>query len=306
MSSITQCIYPRLTWKQGEKRLWNPIHRKSLKNLPEERVRLRTVEYLLQSGWSKHRISTEEPVAGIKENALRTDLICYSQEFKPRLLVECKAGHVPISAKTAEQAARYNQRVEAPYLLLTNGWVDFWYAIAESNEITELQQPPTELNLRYRPPEFRFQDWIDRGFAGEHASPELRKWIGQLLPQVWLDTHEDAVRFFNFTPSPTDISLNHYYRIRPVFEDSRIALTFLGTPTGENRLIGILNRQGSNKALLEINLGPLFKGEEENSSLYSTSGTVNFSLKRYWDLPGTASVDHLFELLVGLFEEFLS
>ncbi len=107
MPSVAESRYPQIVWREGEKRLWNPIHRKALKNLPEERVRLRTIEYLLDVGWSKHRISTEEAIGQIGDTSMRTDIICYTQQFVPKILVECKAEHIPISAKTAEQVARY-------------------------------------------------------------------------------------------------------------------------------------------------------------------------------------------------------
>ncbi|NIT57520.1 MAG: hypothetical protein GWN00_15210, partial [Aliifodinibius sp.] len=65
MLSIAKHIYPRVVWRDREKKLWNPIHKKALKNLPEERVRLRIMEALIQRGWSKHRISTEEAIGKI-------------------------------------------------------------------------------------------------------------------------------------------------------------------------------------------------------------------------------------------------
>src|SRR6056297_527926 len=103
MASIAKHIYPRIVWRDRKKKLWNPIHKKALKNLPEERVRLRIMEALIQRGWSKHRISTEEAIGKLGDTSMRTDLIWYSQQFNPKLLVECKAEYVSISAKTAKQ-----------------------------------------------------------------------------------------------------------------------------------------------------------------------------------------------------------
>lgn len=167
MSSIATYTYPQIVWRDRTKKLWNPIQKKALKNRPEERVRLRIMESLVRSGWSKHRISTEEAIGEIGDTSMRTDIICYTQEFDPRLLVECKAEHIPISSKTAEQVARYNQKVGAPYLLMTNGVTDYWYAIENGSEkIRELENSPDILDQEPGVPEYALEDWKSRGFAG--------------------------------------------------------------------------------------------------------------------------------------------
>src|SRR5699024_1440801 len=115
--SIAAFIYPEVVWRGRKKMLWNPIHRKPLRNRPEERVRLRIIEFLLLAGWSRHRISTEEAIGKWADSSMRTDIICYSRQFAPRLLIECRAEHIPLSRETAEQIARYIQ----PKMRLANG-----------------------------------------------------------------------------------------------------------------------------------------------------------------------------------------
>src|SRR5699024_8192305 len=107
MPSIARNQFPIIRWKDGEKCLWNPIHRKVLKNRPEERVRLRVIEFLLEAGWSRYRITTEEALKGDAKGEMRTDVICYNQEFEPKILIECKAESISISKEAAEQIARY-------------------------------------------------------------------------------------------------------------------------------------------------------------------------------------------------------
>src|SRR5699024_6172861 len=85
MESMAKYMYPQIVWREGRKMLWNSIHRKALKNRPEERVRLRVIEYLLMQGWSKHRITTEEAIGNLADTSMRTDIICYNQQFKPNL-----------------------------------------------------------------------------------------------------------------------------------------------------------------------------------------------------------------------------
>jgi len=302
MPSIAKHIYPSIVWRDREKKLWNPIHKKALKNLPEERVRLRVMEALIQKGWSKHRISTEEAIGKLGDTSMRTDLICYSQDFDPKLLVECKAEYISISAKTAEQVARYNQKVGAPYLLMTNGISDFWYAIdKESGKVKELNEHPDFLDREQQHFEYDFDDWKQHGFAGEKASPELRKWLTVTLPNLWLSNNGTKVQFLTFSNSPSDIDLNHYYRIVQTSENRRLALTTLNTAFGGNRLVIILNKENENKAVLEINLDVLFAEKKGNSSVYSRKGIKTFDLGNYIDLESKTKVDTIVNEIDKLF-----
>jgi hypothetical protein len=291
-----------MVWRDREKKLWNPIHKKVLKNLPEERVRLRVMEALVQRGWSKHRISTEEAIGQLGDTSMRTDLICYSQQFDPMLLVECKAEYVSISAKTAEQAARYNKKVGAPYLLMTNGISDFWYAIdKKSGKVKVLNDHPEFLDGQQKQLQYDFDEWRQRGFAGDKASPELRLWLEKLLPNLWLSSNGTKIQFLTFSNSPSDIDLNHYYRIIQTAENRRLALTTLNTAFGGNRLVIILNKENENKAVLEINLDVLFAGKKGNSSVYSRQGIQTFDLTNYIDLESKTKVDAIVKEIDALF-----
>lgn len=274
MKNIASGHYPQVAWRDGQKKLWNPIQRKALKNLPEERVRLRILEYLVLSGWSKHRISTEEAIdLPQKETAHRTDLICYTKEFRPFLLVECKAENVKLSAQTAKQIARYNQKVGAPYLLLTNGKSDFWYQITEDASVSRLKNIPNELPAPQMP-ERDFNYWQQRGFAGKKANPALRKWLTPVLTKTFSKSHSAPLQHLSFNNSPGDFDLNNYYRIFSP-GDYRLALTFTATPFGGSRLVGILNKDGKNEAVAEINLDLLFDGRTPNATIYWAGGPKN-------------------------------
>ncbi|MDZ7683599.1 MAG: type I restriction enzyme HsdR N-terminal domain-containing protein [Fodinibius sp.] len=303
MASITKQIYPQMVWRDRQKKLWNPIHKKTLKNLPEERVRLRVIEALIQAGWSKHRISTEESIGALGDTSMRTDIICYNQEFEPRLLVECKAEHISISGKTAEQVARYNQKVGAPFLMMTNGMSDYWYAIDgdKDKKITELDGHPSIIDDPQRP-EYTLDDWQSRGFMGSKASPDLRSWYKELLPGLWLDRQAD-IRFLSFSSGPSDVNLNHYYNITSVGDSRRLALTTINTAYGGNRMIVILNENDENRAVLEINLDLLFEEKKGNGSIYSRQGIRTFDVAQYINLLEIASPSEIIERVDQLFAE---
>lgn len=306
MPSIAKHTYPQMVWRNRVKKLWNPIHRKALKNLPEERVRLRIMESLIRSGWSKHRISTEEAIGELGDKSMRTDIICYTQQFEPSLLVECKAEYVSISSKTAEQAARYNQKVGAPYLLMSNGVTDYWYKIEnEARQIKELAERPARYHVESAQ-NYSFDEWKARGFVGEKASPDLRNWFENILPKLWLPADKEAsIRFLSFSDGPSDVDLNHYYRIISVAEHRRLALTTINTAYGGNRMVIILNENDENKAVIEINLDLLFDEKKGNSSLYSRSGIRTFDLQGYLDLQSILKVGSIVEQVNQLLVEHI-
>lgn len=301
MLSIAAGAYPRMVWRSREKLLWNPIQKKPLKNQPEERVRLRIIEFLMRSGWSKNRLSTEEAIGKITDKNRRCDIIGYDQSFTPKLLVECKSPKIKISEQTAEQVARYNQKVEAPYLLMSNGVNDFWYA-RDDERMESLDVAPDIISTKISPPEYYFEYWKERGFVGKKAVPALRKWFKKMMPQLWRPEQDHTIQFMDFGSGPADVPISHYYRIFGM-DDGRLAITTLDTAFGGNRLVGIWNEGNENKAVLEINLDLLFDEKKGNSSMYSKAGIRTFDLQNYYELQNCNHPEELRDEVWQLFKD---
>ncbi len=51
----------------------------------------------------------------------RADIVIYSADLSPWMLVECKAAEVEITQAVFDQAARYNITMRVPFLVVTNG-----------------------------------------------------------------------------------------------------------------------------------------------------------------------------------------
>lgn len=88
---------------------------------PEEWVRQHVVQYLLNElDYPKNYLNVEKV---IKINGLtrRYDVVVYQPNGEIFLLVECKAPEVPITQSVFDQIARYNLKLDAAYLMLTNG-----------------------------------------------------------------------------------------------------------------------------------------------------------------------------------------
>ncbi|MDX1639761.1 MAG: type I restriction enzyme HsdR N-terminal domain-containing protein [Balneolaceae bacterium] len=296
MPSIADHHFPRLVWVNGKRRLWNPIQRKPLKIRPEERVRLRILDALVEAGWSKQRISTEEAVRGEKPAGGRADMICYDREFNPRILVECKAESVPISQKVAEQTARYNRSIGAEYLLMTNGNADLWYRISDREAIKRLEGVPGLLSVPEERPIREFSYWNARGMAGERAQPKLRILLTEILNHYWQQSAGDN-RFLSFENSPFEFELAHYFRIFTWGESRKIAVSFLSTPAGDTRLVALFNREQKTIGLVEVDVDRLYAGDKPSGILYSPEGETRFDGRQILPLAEDADAG---ELVSGL------
>ncbi len=95
--------------------------------LPEERVRQWFIGVLRDAGVESYRISTEYPVK-VSGRVLRVDIAIFERGgLNVTTIVECKADSVQISTKTITQAAIYNTKLNADYIIVTNGVSTYIY-----------------------------------------------------------------------------------------------------------------------------------------------------------------------------------
>lgn len=101
--------------------IFDVFRKKFVTLTPEEWVRQHFAHFLV-----KHLAVPRSLIALEKKivmNGLdrRFDIVVYSKEIKPLLIVECKSTNVSISQAIFDQVARYNSVLKAPYLVITNG-----------------------------------------------------------------------------------------------------------------------------------------------------------------------------------------
>ena len=88
---------------------------------PEEWVRQHTIQYLIQTkSYPKSLINIEKEIL-INDLKKRYDIIVFKPDNSIFLLVECKAPKISITQHTFDQIARYNLKLKAEYLMVTNG-----------------------------------------------------------------------------------------------------------------------------------------------------------------------------------------
>ena len=263
--------FPQISFKEDEKLLWNPVLKKRFKSLPEERVRLKLVEYLIhEADFSKNRISFETAVHLPRDKSKsRTDLICYDKDINPLLLIECKAPEIRLDAKVALQIARYNQEVNAPYLMVTNGKSDYWFR-KEGDTLSFLDKIPNP----FKPTlsiERDFEYWSKRGFIGKNSDSVILDWMVENCFDIYT-SEKPTIQFFSFEGTSPELGLPNYYRIYTTGENTKLALSFTSTPFGATKLNAVLNHDGENVALLSISLDLLITEEINNSVIQSASG----------------------------------
>ncbi len=228
--ALLQGLYPRIRYKDGKRRFWNPVYKKTLLPLPEELVRHRFLEYLIEKRcWSLSRISMESGVE-MSSGKGRTDLVCYNKSFAPVLLVECKAPNIPITEKTAIQAVQYNRALEAEYLCLTNGQTTRFFK--SSDPASEIN--PDEIFDKQAEIDYDEAFWQERGFVGEKSAEQTRAYISEICSKYFTNGREEVA--YLRPPVIFEHSLNHFYKVDENGTELT-AWTFMSTPDRKSYLV---------------------------------------------------------------------
>ena len=111
----------RITRSEENTFVFDPIRKKEVVMTPEELLRQLVLQFLIEE--KKYPLNRIRSEYGIEVNGLkkRCDIVVFDKNLKPWLLIECKSPKVKLSLSTFEQAARYNLKLKAPYLAITNG-----------------------------------------------------------------------------------------------------------------------------------------------------------------------------------------
>ena len=101
--------------------IFDVVRKKYVVLTPEEWVRQHIIHFLTQQkGYPKSLMSIEKQVI-VNKLSKRTDIVVYTNKGLPYIIVECKAPSVKITQKAFDQIARYNLKLQADYLIVSNG-----------------------------------------------------------------------------------------------------------------------------------------------------------------------------------------
>ena len=108
---------------------------------PEEHVRQLLVHYLVHSmGYPQGVIALEKSLL-IAGRTKRFDMVVYSRNHVPWMLIECKAPEVAISEHSLVQALHYHSLLQAAYIVLCNGIATYCAKVENGGLLWQEQLP---------------------------------------------------------------------------------------------------------------------------------------------------------------------
>ena len=110
--------------------IFDVIRKKFIILQPEEWVRQHCVAFLIETKKYPQSLINVEKKLMLNGKTKRYDVIVYSKQGTPQILIECKAPSVPITQESFDQIARYNIVLNSPYLMVTNGQDHFYCQIS--------------------------------------------------------------------------------------------------------------------------------------------------------------------------------
>ena len=109
---------------------------------PEEWVRQHVIHHLnAVLGYPLGCMSVEHQLT-LNGMSRRADIVAFTPDGTPRILVECKAPNVALNQDAVSQAARYNLVLRVPVLLVTNGLKHAAFGLDDDGHTSPLAQLP--------------------------------------------------------------------------------------------------------------------------------------------------------------------
>lgn len=101
--------------------IWDILRCKYVAVTPEEWVRQHFVHFLVEHKNYPSTLLANEIKLGVGDKTLRADTVLYSRQLTPRMIIEYKAPHIPITQKVFDQISIYNMLLHVDYLIVSNG-----------------------------------------------------------------------------------------------------------------------------------------------------------------------------------------
>ena len=122
--------------KKNEKHIliFDELRKKNVVLTPEEWVRQHFVQFLIQEKRYPVSLIALEKELIINNLKKRTDILIFSPNGLPDIIVECKAPKIKITQTTFDQIARYNLKLNANFLIVTNGLQHYYCKLDVKNK----------------------------------------------------------------------------------------------------------------------------------------------------------------------------
>lgn len=124
----------KLKSSENKTLIFDDLRKKYVILTPEEWVRQHFVQFLIDKKKYPITLIALEKQFIINNLKKRTDIIIFSSNGTPNIIVECKAPKIKITQDTFDQIARYNLKLNANYLIVTNGLEHYFCKLDKENE----------------------------------------------------------------------------------------------------------------------------------------------------------------------------
>ncbi|PWG04852.1 type I restriction enzyme HsdR N-terminal domain-containing protein [Polaribacter aquimarinus] len=124
----------RLKSSENKTLIFDNLRKKYLVLTPEEWVRQHFVLFLINEKKYPNSLIAIEKQLVINNQKKRTDILVFNKKGKHDIIVECKAPSIKITQDTFDQIARYNLKLKANYLIVTNGLSHFYCKMDFENQ----------------------------------------------------------------------------------------------------------------------------------------------------------------------------
>jgi hypothetical protein len=116
----------KLKSNENKTLIFDNLRKKYMILTPEEWVRQHFVQFLIEEkNYPPTLIAIEKQVV-VNNLKKRSDILVFNKEGNPDIIVECKAPKIKITQATFDQIARYNLKLNANFLIVTNGLTHFY------------------------------------------------------------------------------------------------------------------------------------------------------------------------------------
>ena len=111
---------------QNKTLIFDKLRKKYVVLTPEEWVRQHFIHFLIEEKKYPVTLIAIEKQLIINNLKKRADILIFNRNGNPEIIIECKAPSTKISQETFDQIARYNLKLKATFLIVTNGLSHFY------------------------------------------------------------------------------------------------------------------------------------------------------------------------------------
>ena len=116
----------RIKSNENKMLIFDNLRKKYMVLTPEEWVRQNFVQFLIETKKYPNSLIAIEKQVVVNNLKKRSDILVFNKEGNPHIIVECKAPKIKITQATFDQIARYNLKLKANFLIVTNGLEHFY------------------------------------------------------------------------------------------------------------------------------------------------------------------------------------